>query len=235
MIQKIINTMQDQLSFELPLRIALDKDNYFISRANHEAVVFIENWMDWPQKKLVLVGPSGSGKTHLSNVWAGEVNATILDAAFLSKQNIEKICKTSVLLENIDQIVGSKVTEEILFYLHNLLHAKGKSLLMTSRKPPSRLNFLLPDVQSRLQGASVVELKPVDDDLLVAMLVKNLSDRQMNFTDNLLSYVLPRIERSYSAVKFFVEDLDVRAMAENRPIGKRLAKEILDLQFNNSE
>ena len=51
---------------------------------------------------------------------------------------------------------------------------------------------------------------------------------QMYFSDKLLAYVLLRIERSYLAIRAFVEELDSRAMTENRVIGKRLVRDILD-------
>jgi chromosomal replication initiation ATPase DnaA len=99
---------------------------------------------------------------------------------------------------------------------------------MTSRLLPGRLNFILEDLQSRILGSSIAELEAVDDDLLSAVLVKMFADRQMYFSDKLLAYVLLRIERSYIAIKTFVEEVDSRAMTENRVIGKRLVRDILD-------
>ena len=101
-------------------------------------------------------------------------------------------------------------------------------VLMTSQILPGRLNFLLKDLKSRVEASAIARLYPVDDDLLRAILIKMFADRQIHFSDKLLAYVLPRVERSYTAAKLFVEEVDSKAMAESRVIGKRLVRDILE-------
>ena len=48
--------MSNQLSFSLPKKETLDRDNYFVSQANQGAVSLIEDWINWPSQKLILVG-----------------------------------------------------------------------------------------------------------------------------------------------------------------------------------
>jgi chromosomal replication initiation ATPase DnaA len=191
-------------------------------------VSFIEDWNSWPLNKLILVGPEGSGKTHLASLWAEEVGAKILSSTDLMEEQISKLSGKPVLIEDIHKIQRNRPAETIFFHLHNLLNLENTSLLMTSRLLPGRLNFILEDLQSRILGSSIAELEAVDDDLLSAVLVKMFADRQMYFSDKLLAYVLLRIERSYIAIKTFVEEVDSRAMTENRVIGKRLVRDILD-------
>ena len=54
------------------------------------------------------------------------------------------------------------------------------------------------------------------------------ADRQIYFSDKLLNYVLSRVERSYTAAKLFVDEVDSKAMAESRVIGKKLVRDILE-------
>ena len=220
--------MIDQLSFSLPEKVLHNRENYFVSRANRNAVSFIEDWNSWPLNKLILVGSEGSGKTHLASLWAEEVGAKILSSTDLMEEQISKLSGKPVLIEDIHKIQRNRPAETIFFHLHNLLNLENTSLLMTSRLLPGRLNFILEDLQSRILGSSIAELEAVDDDLLSAVLVKMFADRQMYFSDKLLAYVLLRIERSYIAIKTFVEEVDSRAMTENRVIGKRLVRDILD-------
>ena len=72
--------MIDQLSFSLPRKVLHNRENYFVSRANRNAVSLIEDWNSWPLNKLILVGSEGSGKTHLASLWAEEVGAKILSS-----------------------------------------------------------------------------------------------------------------------------------------------------------
>lgn len=220
--------MIDQLSFSLPRKVLHNRENYFVSRANRNAVSLIEDWNSWPLNKLILVGSEGSGKTHLASLWAEEVGAKILSSTDLMEEQISKLSGQPVLIEDIHKIQRNRPAETIFFHLHNLLNLENTNLLMTSRLLPGRLNFILEDLQSRILGSSIAELEAVDDDLLSAVLVKMFADRQMYFSDKLLAYVLLRIERSYIAIKTFVEEVDSRAMTENRVIGKRLVRDILD-------
>ena len=220
--------MSNQLSFSLPKKETLDRDNYFVSQANQGAVSLIEDWINWPSQKLILVGSEGSGKTHLGHLWAGEVGATIINATTLMEQQISELSKAPVLVEDINEIQRNQPVEIILFHLHNLLHSEGHSLLMTSQILPGRLSFSLKDLQSRIEASIIAKLHPVDDDLLGAILIKMFADRQIHFSDKLLTYVLSRVERSYTAAKLFVEEVDSKAMTESRVIGKRLVRDILE-------
>ena len=220
--------MSNQLSFSLPKKETLDRDNYFVSQANQGAVSLIEDWINWPSQKLILVGSEGSGKTHLGHLWADEVGATIISATTLMEQQISELSKAPVLVEDINEIQRNQPVEIVLFHLHNLLYSEGHSLLMTSQILPGRLSFSLEDLQSRIEASTIAKLHPVDDDLLGAILIKMFADRQIYFSDKLLTYVLSRVERSYTAAKLFVEEVDSKAMAESRVIGKKLVRDILE-------
>jgi hypothetical protein len=62
--------MAEQLVFDLPVRPAMGRDDFFVTGSNAAALAQVDGWRDWPFGKLVLVGPEGAGKTHLAHVWA---------------------------------------------------------------------------------------------------------------------------------------------------------------------
>jgi hypothetical protein len=62
--------MAEQLVFDLPVRPAMGRDDFFVTGSNAGALAQVDGWRDWPFGKLVLVGPEGAGKTHLAHVWA---------------------------------------------------------------------------------------------------------------------------------------------------------------------
>ena len=62
--------MSEQLSFRLPIKVARERDAFFVSEANQQAVAQLENTAIWPQGKLILLGPKACGKTHLLEIWA---------------------------------------------------------------------------------------------------------------------------------------------------------------------
>jgi chromosomal replication initiation ATPase DnaA len=220
--------MPEQLSFDLPVREALGRDDFFVSPANAEAVAMIEGWQGWPSRKLVLVGPHGAGKTHLTHVWATQSGATILKAADLSETDIPKLATGHVAIEDADTIAGTPALEDALFHLHNLVLAEGNSLLLTAARPASLWNLTLPDLKSRMQGTTYTNLQEPDDSLLAAVLMKLMADRQLSPSPSVLSYLTRRIDRSFAAARDVVERLDSTALSTGRPINRALAAKVLD-------
>ena len=92
--------MAEQLSFDLPVRQALGREDFFVSPTNATAVAMIEGWQNWPARKLCLVGPPGSGKTHLTHVWVALSGARIIQATELVKIDIPELATGPIAVEN---------------------------------------------------------------------------------------------------------------------------------------
>ena len=224
--------MADQLSFDLPVKPALGREDFFVSPANAMAVALIDNWQEWPSRKLMLTGPMGAGKTHLAHVWAGPADATIIRAADLSDTDIPALSRRNIAVEDADAIAGTSA-QESLFHLHNLVLAERNSLLLTAKSPPARWGVTLPDLQSRMQGTTSVALEPPDDALLAAVLAKLFTDRQLSPAPDVIPYLVRNIERSFDSAARIVKQLDQASMARRRPLTRRLAVDVL--QIDQSE
>lgn len=220
--------MPRQLSFRLPARPALGREDFFVSPANAQAVAMIEGWQGWPARKLTLIGAPGSGKTHLVHVWAELSGARIVTAEVLAEADIPDLASGSVAVEDADSIEAEPVAEEALFHLHNLVLAEGHSLLITARTPPNRWPLALPDLASRMQAMPTVTLRPPDDSLLAAVMMKLMADRQLSPSPGTIPYLVRRIDRSFEAAHDIVERLDALALDTGRPITRSLAAMLLD-------
>lgn len=220
--------MPQQLSFDLPTVEALGREDYFVSNANAAALAKLETATEWDSGKCLLFGPEASGKTHLAHVWAAQQDANLVEARDLSREDADRLTNRAVVVENVDTIAGHKPAEEILFHLHNRARERRVLLLMTTQLLPARLKFALPDLQSRLQGTDIAELQPPDDALLAAVLLKQFADRQIAVSSNLIPYLLPRMERSFSGVRRLARELDKEALATQKPITRDLARRVLD-------
>lgn len=219
--------MAKQLTFDLPAHSARGLDDFLVTPSNATAMATIEAWQDWPNQKLVLVGAEGTGKTHLAHVWADMATARIIAATDLTDTDIKALAGRSVAVEDADRIAGDTTAETALFHLHNLILAEGGALLVTGNAAPSRWGIGLPDLKSRLQGATLATLEPPDDMLLSAVLVKLFDDRQIAVPANLIDYLLPRMDRSLSAAARLVAQLDQAALSEGRPLTRNLAARFL--------
>ncbi|VVT33420.1 Chromosomal replication initiator protein DnaA [Roseovarius sp. EC-HK134] len=220
--------MPRQLSFDLPVRAALGREDFFVSPANAEAVAMIEGWQGWPGRKLILAGPSGAGKTHLAHVWAALSGAQMIAAKHIAQADIPNFASRPIVVEDADQIAGDRPSEEALFHLHNLVLAEGHSLLLTARQPPNLWPLVLPDLQSRMQGTMLTQLRTPDDTLLAAVLTKLFADRQIAPSPDTIPYLARRMDRSFDAAREVVAALDAAALAEGRAITRVLASQVLD-------
>ena len=220
--------MTGQLSFDLPVRPALGREDFFVSPANAEAVAMIEGWQGWPGGKLALAGPAGAGKTHLAHVWAGLSGATLLPARAIGSADIPGLATAPVAVEDCEALAGDRAAEDALFHLHNLCLAEGQAVLLTAAAPPNRWPLTLPDLASRMQATPTVRIAPPDDRLLAAVMMKLFADRQLAPTPPTIPYLVRRVDRSFAAARDIVERLDRAAMAARRPVTLALAREVLD-------
>ena len=220
--------MSEQLIFDLPIKTAFGREDFFVTTANATAVQIVENWPRWPMGKLVLVGPSGAGKSHLAHIWAELTDGIVIDARTLTDVDLHEISQAAVCVENMHLVAGNEGLEAHGVHLHNLAQETGAPLLMTGIGVPTSWGIALPDLASRIQGTSVAELRAPDDTLLNAVMVKQFSDRQIAIDPKVVNFVLPRMERSFAGVAKLVALLDRAALKAGKPISVKLARQVLD-------
>jgi len=220
--------MTGQLTFDLPLRVALGRADFLVAPSNALALAALDAWSGWPQRKLVLVGPAGSGKTHLAQVWAADTGARLVAARALVTMDPVPLCQQPLVVEDIDSLAGDQAAETALFHLHNLMAAQQQPLLLTARLSPGRAGFCLPDLASRLLASQSAVLEAPDDALLSAVLVKMFADRQVMVPPALIPWLVARMERSLSGAGSIVARLDAAALTAGKPISRAIAAEVLD-------
>ena len=215
-------------------------ENFFISGANKLVVEAIKNWKNWSEKRLILLGESGSGKSHLVDFWAKESNGRKIAILDLCGYDVIELSENKALIiENIDEIkayspVMKGKIEEKLFHLVNATVEASCYLMITTTSPVSSWNIQLPDLLSRLMSMTIVELLPPDDQLLMAVLLKQFDDRQLTVSPEFILFVSKRINRTYGSICKFVDEIDQLALKQKREITIPIARKILDsLDENN--
>ena len=216
--------MARQLTFDLPVRTALGRGDFFVSAANAQALARISDWAEWPLGKLALVGPEGAGKTHLAHVWAEETGGRVLTAEDLVGLDVTAV-DTALAVDAADTLPADQ--EPTLFHLHNHLAAARLPLLLIGRTAPARWKITLPDLKSRLDAADVARIDAPDDALLAAVLVKLFADRQLLVSPQVIDWLLPRMERSFAFAQRLVSELDREALATGRAVTRPVATQVL--------
>ncbi len=128
-----------------------------------------------------------------------------------------------MLLDDADR----GVSEEDLFHLFNLA-APDHGLLLTSRRDIRTWPRTLADLRSRLAAVPTVRIGAPDDAVLAAVLTRLFRERNIEPPDDVVAYLLRRIERSVGAARDVVHRIDEAAAAERRDITRALAREIVD-------
>jgi len=214
-----------QLVLDLPHRPAFGQADFIVSASNESADRQVGAWPDWPHPALVVAGPAGSGKTHLANVWRQRAGAAIVAAAMLDEAAAAGLADAkAVAVEDADRGIGS---ERALFHLMNLTREQGLSLLLTGRAPPGEWSIALPDLRSRLRACPVAILGEPDENLLLAVLVKLLNDRQLPATPAAVSYLARHLDRSMTAALAVVEALDRLLWDKPSEITREVARRAL--------
>lgn len=214
-----------QLPLVLEHAAGVSRDDLIVSQANAEAVALVDRWPDWPSPVVVLAGPAGSGKSHLASIWREISGAAKLDPAALQAAAVEPAGQSPVFIDLVD---GVRVDEAGLFHLINTVRAAGMHLLIASRRFPAAWGVALPDLVSRLNAATVVEIGEPDDLLLAGVITKLFADRQIEVDPHVVQYLVRRIERSLVTANRVVEKLDRAALEQKTRITRALAAEVID-------
>jgi DnaA regulatory inactivator Hda len=217
-----------QLAFDLNLRPALGDEDFLVAPSNEEAVAWIDRYPDWPSPAVVIVGPPGAGKTHLGRVFMARTEAVEIGVGELAEAVLVLGDAPKIFIDDASKIAGDDAAEEGLFHLYNKARSEGGAILLTATEAPARWPLALPDLTSRLKAAPAPVIGMPDDALLTALLVKLFADRQLTVSEDVLDYVIPRMERSFAAARSFVSNIDQLALEKKRPITVPLAREILN-------
>ncbi|WP_146344689.1 DnaA ATPase domain-containing protein [Falsiphaeobacter marinintestinus] len=220
--------MHEQLSFELPARTALGREDFFVAPSNAMAVALLDIWQNWPGGKLMISGPVGSGKTHLAHVWAGATGARIIAATALNEALVPELVTGPLVVEDVHQIAEDAEAQNALFHLHNLILAERQPLLLTGQGTPAHQPFSLPDLQSRLQGTQTALLDPPDDALLSVILAKLFTDRGIVPKPDVIPYMVAHMDRSFAEATLLVERLDRTALTEKKNLSRQFVARVLN-------
>lgn len=220
-----------QFSFALPLTTAYRVEDFSLSRCNRTAYERVTGWPAWPQPVLLLHGPAASGKTHLAHIWAQQSGARCIDATQLTREAVRAIIESGEASGAwVVEDVGGLADETALFHLLNAVREQVGWLLLTASAPPSQLKTGLPDLRSRLQALLTVALEAPDDEVLAAAIHKQFADRQLRVGEEVVRYLLLRMDRSFAAARMWVGRIDQAALAEQRKVTTALVRQLLDAE-----
>ena len=200
------------------------EDDFYVSKSNKQIFDLLNKWPKWEKNFLNISGEKFSGKTHLINIFLKKYKGTIIEANLLCDNDFKKIkISQNIILENVSE----KINENLFFTLCNIVEQDNKYLIVTSESSIVNIDFKLNDLKSRSKNFLLQNIDKPDDELLFALILKNLSDRQISIDKKLIDYIIKRIDRSYGKIVDFIYKIDEVSLKKKRSINLSTIKEVL--------
>ncbi|MDC0428762.1 DnaA/Hda family protein [Candidatus Pelagibacter sp.] len=200
-----------------------DQD-FYVSKSNEFAFKLLNSWPKWEKNFVNLIGERFSGKTHLVNIFLYKFKGIKIEANEINNEFLKKIkVFENIIIENFND----KIDENLLFTLLNIIDQDNKYLILSSKKPIVDYSFKLNDLNSRSKNFLLCNIEKPEDDLMFALILKNLSDRQISIDKKLVDYIIKRIDRSYGKIFDFIYKIDKISLKQKKPIDFKIIKEAL--------
>ncbi len=199
-------------------------DDFYVSKSNKHIFDLLNRWPKWEKNFLNISGENFSGKTHLINIFLKKFKGIKIESNSLKNEDLKKIkIHQNIVLENLN----TAVNEELFFTLCNIIEQDNKYLIVTSNQPIVNLEFNLNDLKSRSKNFLLQNIDKPDDDLIFALILKNLSDRQILLDKKLIDFIIKRIDRSYGKIIDFIYKIDEISLKKKKSIDFKIIKEVL--------
>ena len=200
-----------------------DQD-FYVSKSNEFSFKLLDSWPNWEKNFVNLIGENFSGKTHLINIFLKKfkgikINASKIDNEFLKNIKIYE----NIVIEDL----SNEIDENLFFTLLNIIDQDKKYLIITTTKPIVNILFELDDLNSRSKNFILSKIEKPEDDLVFALILKNLSDRQISIDKKLIDFIIKRIDRSYGKIFDFIYKIDEVSLKRKKPIDFKIIKEVL--------
>ena len=152
----------------------------------------------------MVYGGVGLGKTHLVQAIGNHIKATsperfvlYVSAEKFTNQFIGSIKEgkaedfgnfylqvDTLILDDVQFLVGKKQTQEIFFHIFNHLHQSGKQIVLTSDRPPKDLQGLEDRLLSRFKWGLTADVQSPDFETRVAIIHNKMEQDGIDLPPN---------------------------------------------------
>ena len=215
----------NQLLLKFDLKKNYKDEDFYVSKSNFYAYNLINKWPKWEKNILNICGEKFSGKTHLTNIFLKKFKGVKIEAKNFKNENLKDLkIYENIILDNFEK----KVDERLIYSLFNIVDQDNKFLIINSLIPINEINFQLEDLRSRTKNCLVTKINKPDDELMFALILKNLSDRQITINKKLIDFIVKRIDRSYGKIFEFIYKIDEISLKKKKSIDFKIIKSVLE-------
>lgn len=174
----------------------------------------------------IIMGPKGVGKTHLLNVsrqFFDDADEVLVIKNIFDLPPVKSEIKY-LLVDNISELNFEQ--QELLFHWYNhLKDCNGKLVIVLDKTIDEIVS--LKDLKSRMMTLQQAILDYPNDKDLEIFILKQAFDRQIEIANDVLSYMILRIERNFNKAEELIDKIDEESLREKRKITVPFIKEFL--------
>lgn len=181
-----------QIALPLAVRRADDPIRIVVGSANRGAADALADPSGWPYGTAILAGPPRSGKSLLARWFEarGAGGGQAIDDA-------------------------DALDETELFHRWNRAQENRRPLLLVAGD--EGWEIALPDLRSRLGAALHLEIGVPDDAMCGALIESHAEQRGLALGEGALTYLVPRVERSFAGIEALVAAIDRLSLERKAP------------------
>jgi chromosomal replication initiator protein len=183
------------------------------NRFAHAAAVAVAEAPGKAYNPLLIYGDSGLGKTHLLHA-IGHYVRSLYNGARVRYVSSEEFTNDFInairddraasfqrryrdvdvlLIDDIQFLEGKIQTQEEFFHTFNTLHNANKQIVITSDRPPKRLEALEDRLRNRFEWGLITDVQPPDLETRIAILRKKAAIEKLTAPPDVLEFIASKI------------------------------------------
>ncbi|ASO17680.1 chromosomal replication initiator protein [Actinoalloteichus hoggarensis] len=237
-------------SSQTRLNVKYNFDTFVIGASNrfaHAAAVAVAEAPARAYNPLFIWGESGLGKTHLLHA-VGHYAQRLFPGMRVRYVSTEEFTNDFInslrddrkvafqrryrdvdvlLVDDIQFLEGKEGTQEEFFHTFNTLHNSNKQIVVSSDRPPKRLETLEDRLRTRFEWGLITDIQPPELETRIAILRKKAAQDRLAAPAEVLEFIAARIERNIRELEGALIRVTAFASLNRQPVDVQLAEIVL--------
>jgi chromosomal replication initiator protein len=225
-------------------------DTFVIGASNrfaHAASVAVAEAPSRAYNPLFIWGESGLGKTHLLHA-VGHYAQRLFPGMRVRYVSTEEFTNDFInslrddrkvafqrryrdidilLVDDIQFLEGKEGTQEEFFHTFNTLHNQNKQIVVSSDRPPKRLETLEDRLRTRFEWGLITDIQPPELETRIAILRKKAAQDRLDAPGDVLEFIATRVEANIRELEGALIRVTAFASLNQQPVDISLAEIVL--------